>query len=92
MSETWDGITQFNLIQDIVANIDDGAIDKVSEALKQIGLRVLNKDVMRVALNTEEKLMDVNKTRLSKFFNTLPGRPDNSSASVSSGMIMLTIY
>ena len=78
VSETWDGITQFNLIQDIVANIDDGALDKVAEALKQIAQNVLNKNVMRVALNTEEKLMDVNKTRLSKFFYTLPARAQTS--------------
>jgi hypothetical protein len=78
VSETWDGITQFNLIQDIVANIDDGALDKVSEALKQIAQNVLNKNVMRVALNMEEKLMDVNKTRLSKFFETLPARAQTS--------------
>jgi Zn-dependent M16 (insulinase) family peptidase len=33
VSEVWDGITQFNLIQDIVANIDEGSLDKVSDAL-----------------------------------------------------------
>lgn len=74
MSETWDGITQFNLIQDIVANIDDGALDKVADALKQIAQVVLNKNVMRVALNTEEKSMDANKKKLSNFFDTLPAR------------------
>jgi Zn-dependent M16 (insulinase) family peptidase len=69
--EVWNGITQYNFLQTVAAQLEEDPQSVIS-ALQEIANLVLNRNVMSVAVNTESRLLDANAKLLDSMFLNLP--------------------
>uniref|UniRef100_A0A6B2KXD1 Presequence protease, mitochondrial n=1 Tax=Arcella intermedia TaxID=1963864 RepID=A0A6B2KXD1_9EUKA len=68
--EEWEGITQYKLLAQLV---EEDNIDIIIQSLQEIAKHVIDKNLMKVALNTEQKLLASATTKLESFLNAIPG-------------------
>ncbi|XP_076042839.1 presequence protease, mitochondrial [Oratosquilla oratoria] len=81
LKETWSGLT---FVQQMKALSENDDLDQVLVHLQELASLVLNKERMRIAVNTNPENSDAAMGHVGAFLGTLPGHPQPEAGALAS--------